>query len=320
MASFTFGLLDFGNRHKSQSSMHSVMDVVELAQTADDLGFANFWLTEHHSFSATAPWSSPRMMLPLLLEYTNEIAIGTAGVLINFYSPYQVALDFKLLNNLYPGRCHLGFANGRPSPSIGRQMRYEQFAEYPDDFDEKVARVAYLLNNEKEAIQKEHLVLPPAFGYAPELFALGSSFRHYEKAVANKSHMVKSTFHALDCMDYEEYDVIARYRESYHKAHGVVPRAIIAISGSCVPDEATRQEVEEQVLVANKGNKIVNTLIAPPDEFQERIHKMAKRYGVNDFVIREVGDSNEQQKESLRLIHQGFGLTKRATEENTFAN
>lgn len=320
MASFTFGLLDFGNRHKSQSSMHSIMDVVELAQTADELGFANFWLTEHHSFSATAPWASPRMMLPLLLEYTSNIAIGTAGVLINFYSPYQVALDFKLLNNIYPGRCHLGFANGRPSPSIGRQMRYEQFAEYPDDFDEKVARVAYLFNNEKRAIQQEHLVLPPAFGYAPELFALSSSFRHYKKAVANKSHMVKSTFHALNCMDYEEYDVIARYREAFYQEHGFTPRAIIAISGSCVPDEATRKEVEAQVLAANNGNAIVNTLIATPDEFQERIHRIARRYGVDDFVIREVGHANDQQKESLRLIHEGFGLTKSAAETNSFAN
>ncbi|MFT5998827.1 MAG: alkanesulfonate monooxygenase SsuD [Neolewinella sp.] len=300
--------------------MHSVMDVVELAQTADELGFANFWLTEHHSFSATAPWASPRMLLPMLLEYTSNIAIGTAGVLINFYSPYQVALDFKLLNNLYPGRCHLGFANGRPSPSIGRQMRYEQFAEYPDEFDEKVARVAYLFNNEKQAIKKEHLVLPPAFGYAPELFSLGSSFRNYDKAVANKSHMVKSTFHALNCMDYEEYDVIARYRESFYKAHGIVPRAIIAFSGSCVPDEATRQDLEAQVLEANKGNTIVNTLIATPDEFQERIHKIAKKYGVDDFVVREVGHSNDQQKESLRLIHQGFNLTKNTTEENSLVN
>ncbi len=319
MASFTFGILDFGYRHKSQSSMHSIMDVVELAQTAEELGFANFWLTEHHSFSATAPWASPRMMLPLLLEYTQRIAVGTAGVLINFYSPYQVALDFKLLNNLYPGRCHLGFANGRPSPSIGRQMRYEQFSEYPDDFDEKVARVAYLFNNEQRAIQQEHLVLPPAFGSTPELFSLGSSFRHYTKAVANKAHMVKSTFHALNCMDYEEYDVIARYREAFHQAHGFVPRTIIAISGSCVPDEATRREVEEQVLAGNNGNAIVNTLIATPDAFQERIHQIAKRYGVTDFVIREVGHFNDQQKESLRLIHQGFGLQAYRTEENAFA-
>lgn len=315
MASFTFGILDFGYRHKSQSSMHSIMDVVELAQTADDLGFANFWLTEHHTFNATAPWASPRMVLPLLLEYTSKIAIGTAGVLINFYSPYQVALDFKLLNNMYPGRCHLGFANGRPSPSIGRQMRGEQFVEYPDDFDEKVARVAYLFNNEKSAIQKEHLVLPPAFGFAPELFSLSSSFRHYAKAVAHKTHLVKSTFHALDAMSYEEYDVIARYREDYYARHGEIPRAIIAISGSCVPDEATRLDVEAQVLATNHGSKIVNTLIAPPDEFQDRIHRIAQRYGVDDFVIREVGQFNDQQKESLKLIHDIFDLPSKSTEK-----
>lgn len=320
MALFTFGVLDFGYRQKSQSSMHSIMDVVDLAQTADDLGFANFWLTEHHTFNATAPWASPRMVLPLLLEYTRHIAIGTAGVLINFHTPYQVALDFKLLNNMYPGRCHLGFANGRPSPSIGRQMRCEQFVEYPDDFDERVARVAYLFNNERKAIQQEHLILPPAFGFTPELFSLGSSFRHYARAVENKAHMVKSTFHALDCMNYEEYDVIARYREAFYEKHGTLPRAIIALSGSCVPDEATRLAVEAQVLAANSGNQIVNTLIATPDEFQHRIHQLAKRYGVDDFVIREVGQFNDQQQESLRLIHQAFQLEARTMGSQALAN
>lgn len=319
MAPFTFGLLDFGYRHKGQSSMHSIMDVVELAQTADELGFANFWLTEHHTFNATAPWASPRMLLPLLLEYTQKIAIGTAGVLINFHSPYQVALDFKLLNNLYPGRCQLGFANGRPSPSIGRQMRCDNFTEYPDDFDQKVARVAYLFQNEKRAIQQEHLILPPAFGHVPGLFSLGNSFRHYTRAVENKAHMVKSTFHALDSMDYDEYDVIARYREEFYARHGTLPRAIIALSGSCVPDEATRQAVKQQVKEANKGSTIVNLLVATPEEFQERIDQIARRYGVDDFVIREVGQYNDQQKESLRLIHESFRLARRPAAQPAMA-
>ncbi|SEQ97112.1 LLM class flavin-dependent oxidoreductase [Neolewinella agarilytica] len=308
MNRLSFGILEFGNRHSDQSSMHTILDVLDFAELAEQKGFSRFWLTEHHVYNPLIGWASPRMLLPLILQQTERIHVGTAGVLMNFHSPYQVALDFRLLANLFPGRCDLGFANGRPSPNIGQQMRCEQFSRYPDDFEFRVNRVARLFGEEESVLRKEQTIIPPAFGSTPDLYALGSSFRRNEWAVNNQMHMVKSTFHTLDSMDFDEYDVIARYRDEFARKHGYTPHAVIALAGSCVPDETTRKQVDEQMKKINYGRPIVNSIVATPDEFQERVWAIAKRYGVSEFVLREVGQHSDQQQESIGLISKSFGL------------
>lgn len=308
MKNIKLGILEFGNRHRDQSSLHSVLDVLDYAERADQLGFSRFWLGEHHLFNAMAPWASPQMLLPLLLQQTDRIKVGMAGVLMNFYSPYQVACDFKLLANLFPGRCDLGFANGRPAPRIGRQMRCEQFAEYPDDFTERTQRVATLLHDERRLIEEEQTMIPPVFGGVPNLFWLGSSFRNYPEAIRGQMNMVKSTFHDVNSLRYEEFDVIARYREEFFAQHGYTPRAIIALVGICQEDEHLLVAARERLKKQNKGTISPNTLVGPPELFLERIDALSRRYGVDEFVIFDTGERNEEKIRSLELLSGAFEL------------
>jgi len=320
MNRLSFGILEFGNRHNDQSSMHTILDVLDFAEAAERLGFSRFWLTEHHVYNPLIGWASPRVLLPLILRQTERINVGTAGVLMNFHSPYRVALDFRLLANLFPGRCDLGFANGRPSQNIGQQLRCEQFSRYPDDFEHRVNRVARLFSEEEAILRKEQTIIPPAFGAIPDLYALGSSFRRYEWAISNRMNMVKSAFHSLDSLDFEEYDIIARYRDEFAKTHGYLPQVVMALAGSCVPNEATGKRVHQEMLKINQGRAIVNSIVAPPEEFQERIWSIARRYGVSEFVIREVGQHSEQQLESIGLISESFGLLSSKPAERITVN
>ncbi|AZQ63746.1 LLM class flavin-dependent oxidoreductase [Flammeovirga pectinis] len=82
------GLLDFGIRKTDYSSMGKILDVMEYAEHADRLGFSRIWLTEHHNYSSSDAWSSPQMLLPLILNNTDQINVGVAGVLLNYYSSY----------------------------------------------------------------------------------------------------------------------------------------------------------------------------------------------------------------------------------------
>ncbi len=306
------GLLEFGHRGEGRSSMHAILDVLELARHADRLGFSRFWLTEHHLYNALAPWSSPRVFLPLLLQQTDRINVGVAGVLMNFHSPYRVATDFKLLANLFPGRCDLGFANGRPSPVVGRALRCEPFGAYPNDFHERVAEVNRYLSEEASLMREKQIVLPPAFGQLPDRYWLGSSFRHYETAAAGGMHMVKSTFHALDSLSFEEYDVVARFRDRFREHNGYEGRAVLALAGSCVPDERTRVRVWEQMKKNNQGHTIVNAIVDTPDNFHERVSTLSTRFGIREVVIREVGSESTQMLESTQLMAGVFDLGNRA--------
>ncbi|MBB6462252.1 LLM class flavin-dependent oxidoreductase [Flammeovirga kamogawensis] len=90
------GLLDFGIRKTDYSSTGKILDVMEYAEYADRLGFSRIWLTEHHNYSSSNAWSSPQMLLLLILNNTDQINVSVAGVLLNYYSSYEVALNLDV--------------------------------------------------------------------------------------------------------------------------------------------------------------------------------------------------------------------------------
>ena len=63
----------------------SVPQTLALAREADGLALRRFWLTEHQ------PQPSPLSVLPLLAVTTQRIRVGTAGILMRYYSPPRTA-------------------------------------------------------------------------------------------------------------------------------------------------------------------------------------------------------------------------------------
>ena len=83
-----------------------------LAMAADRLGYRAFWVQEHHnspSFAGTAP----EILIADLAARTEQIKIGSGGVMLPNYSPLKIAEQFAALSTLHPGRIELGL--GRAS-------------------------------------------------------------------------------------------------------------------------------------------------------------------------------------------------------------
>src|SRR5262245_62074995 len=96
-----FGVLDFGL---------SLRATLELAPAVEALGYTYYWLGEH------PPQPSPINLAAVVAGLTERIRVGTAGILLNFYSPLKAATDFHLLEALYPGRIDAGFCAGGIAP------------------------------------------------------------------------------------------------------------------------------------------------------------------------------------------------------------
>lgn len=87
----------------------------ELVRRAEELGFEEAWVAEHHFNSATA---SPAC-LPLLAHLaalTSRIRLGSAAVLLPFHDPILVAEAAATVDILSGGRLDLGVAKGGPFP------------------------------------------------------------------------------------------------------------------------------------------------------------------------------------------------------------
>lgn len=103
---YALSLLDKSPLAKGESATDALQRTVALAQLAERLDYRRFWVAEHHNVPELAS-SSPEVLIAFLLAHTSRIRIGSAGVMIQHYSPYKVAENFHLLASLAPGRVDL---------------------------------------------------------------------------------------------------------------------------------------------------------------------------------------------------------------------
>ena len=104
------GLLDFGNTKIGKTSGDILNETFECVVAAEKAGYSRYWLTEHHN--TFLAWGGPELLIGLLAGITGRIRIGSAGILLSYYSPLKVAENFKLLATLFPGRIDMGIARG----------------------------------------------------------------------------------------------------------------------------------------------------------------------------------------------------------------
>ncbi len=100
-----------------QPQDQSIRDTVAFAKVCEDLGYARFWVSEHHNHP-TIVGSAPEVMMAAIAAITQRIRIGSAGVMLPHYSPLKVAEQFRILDALAPGRIDMGL--GRAPGSDGK--------------------------------------------------------------------------------------------------------------------------------------------------------------------------------------------------------
>jgi alkanesulfonate monooxygenase SsuD/methylene tetrahydromethanopterin reductase-like flavin-dependent oxidoreductase (luciferase family) len=103
---------------------------VEITQAAEDLGFANMWLAEHH-FSTYGYLSRPLTYALHLADRTRRIRVGTAVIVVPLHHPLVIAEEIATVDLLTEGRLDVGLGRG--------YQRYE-FERLGQDLGESRAR------------------------------------------------------------------------------------------------------------------------------------------------------------------------------------
>src|SRR5919206_5310405 len=84
---------------------------IELTQAADELGFRNMWLAEHH-FSTYGYLSRPLTFALHLANKTRTIRVGTAVIVLPLHHPLVVAEEIATIDLLSGGRLDIGLGRG----------------------------------------------------------------------------------------------------------------------------------------------------------------------------------------------------------------
>jgi luciferase family oxidoreductase group 1 len=163
---------------------------VRLAQTADRLGYTRYWLAEHHNMPSVGA-TSPPVLIAYLVAQTEQLRLGSGGVMLPNHAPLAVAEQFALLEAAAPGRIDLGIGRAPGSDPVtslalrgaaGRDDRdIENFPEYLDDV---VALMG--ARGVRVPIRNQDYVLKatPAAVSEPRLWLLGSSMYSAHLAAA----------------------------------------------------------------------------------------------------------------------------------------
>ncbi|MGD9645745.1 MAG: LLM class flavin-dependent oxidoreductase [Pirellulales bacterium] len=111
----------------------SLAEDLELVVQAEELGFDEFWIGEHHTMKYE-PITMPELFIARALADTQRIRLGPAPVCLNQHHPAHVACRLAMLDHLSGGRLNLCFGPGSVTadqelygvdPKLGGEMTDE---------------------------------------------------------------------------------------------------------------------------------------------------------------------------------------------------
>ena len=97
--SIQLSVLDQSVNPKGRTHQDTIAQTVQLAQTAERLGYQRFWVSEHHSHPSILG-SAPEILMAAIAMKTQRIRIGSAGVMLPHYASLKVAEQFRVLDAL----------------------------------------------------------------------------------------------------------------------------------------------------------------------------------------------------------------------------
>src|SRR6185295_120432 len=106
-----FGTFLLMQSPSARSSQEIYSRGVEIAQAAEELGFSNVWLAEHH-FSTYGYLSRPAQLATYLAAKTTRLRVGTAVIVVPLHHPLVIAEEIATLDQLAGGRVDIGLGRG----------------------------------------------------------------------------------------------------------------------------------------------------------------------------------------------------------------
>lgn len=121
---------------QGQTPKQAMDSMVKLAQGLEDIGYARYWIAEHHNTKNFAS-SATSLLIEHTLEHTKTIRVGAGGVMLPNHSPYIVAETYGTLETLFPGRVDLGLGRA-PGTDMNTARAIRRTGNLYSDFGQEV--------------------------------------------------------------------------------------------------------------------------------------------------------------------------------------
>ena len=304
-------VLDLVPVRTDQSTKDALAATVQLAQTADRLGFTRYWVAEHHNMPSVGA-TSPPVLIAYLAAQTQQLRLGSGGVMLPNHAPLAVAEQFALLEAAAPGRIDLGIGRAPGSDPVtsyllrgtNDERDIENFPNYLDD-------VAALMSARGVVVPLRsgdyRLKATPAAASEPRLWLLGSSMYSAQLAAAKGLPYVfahhfsgKGTEEALDV-----------YRSRFVPgAFAAEPVTFLTVNAAVAEtrDEATALILPNLQMMARLRTGQPLGPLPLVEEAQAAQVSPAEQHVVDSALERAVVGSPSEAAEQLRALAQRFDV------------
>ena len=315
--------------------METLHETLELAQRADELGYTRYWLAEHHA-TASLAGPAPEILVTRIAGETENIRVGTGGVMLSHYSPLKVAETFRVLEALYPGRIDLGIGRAPGSDQITAAALAYGSAIGVEYFPARVADMMAFLSDAPPPTQAFSAIdVSPKTSTLPDPWLLGSSDQSALLAAQFGLNFAFAQF-----ITPEGGEPIIRGFEQHFRPSELVrtPRTILAVFVICAETEAEAARLaksrdlslvqrtrggfmpfpspgeadefdytdrEIRFIAANRSR----SLYGDPDQCRNILTGMAETYGTNEIMVLTITHDPEARCRSYELLADAFDLS-----------
>ncbi|MFV8365879.1 LLM class flavin-dependent oxidoreductase [Flavobacterium sp. XS1P27] len=174
-------LLELAIITENSNASETLQKTKALAQLADSLGYSRFWLAEHHNMAHVAS-SATVVLIGYIASQTQNIRVGSGGIMLPNHAPLIIAEQFGTLEILYPNRIDLGLGRAPGTDGLTAQAIRKDFFEQSQRFPQNVAALQEFFSEDNATAKVRAF---PAEGTNVPIWILGSSMDSAALAAAN---------------------------------------------------------------------------------------------------------------------------------------
>jgi luciferase family oxidoreductase group 1 len=266
----------------------------ELARHVERLGYARYWIAEHHNLEGIAS-SATVVLMGYIAANTERIRVGSGGIMLPNHAPIVVAEQVGTLESIYPGRIDLGL--GRAPGTDPLTMRALRRHSTGADFD---ANVAELLGFLAAPAPGQAVKAIPGAGLDVPVWILGSSlYSAHLAAKIGRPYAFASHFAPGDLLE-----AIEIYRAEFQPSPALgKPRVMVG-----VPVVAAQSDIEAERLATSMYLRTLGIIrgqragLQPPVESMDGLWTRGEELAIAERMALMVAGGRERVAEGLQQV------------------
>ena len=333
-------VLDQSPVSKGSVAADAIGHTLALARHCETLGYARYWLSEHHN-SNSIVGSAPEVLMAAIAATTSRIRVGSAGVMLPHYAALKVAEQFRVLEAIAPGRIDLGLGRAPGSDRLTARALNPYASPGADDFPQQIVDLQHWLEGRR--MPEDHpyraITAQPQGPTSPQMWILGSS-AYGAQLAARLGLPYAYAYFFSDGQGVEQ--ALELYRQNYRpSARFPVPQATICVWALAADSqaEAQRQLMTREHWRVRFEQGLLGPLVSPEeaaaypysqaelariaqlrqralvgtgDEVAARIVALAASLDLDEVVVNTWSYDPQVRRHSYALLAQALPLSREA--------